>query len=183
MCRNAWTFSRSPSDLVQTQHDLRQHSVSFAPPEPKPILWCSHCVLSQAELIRDVLASAVVSLVIEVFERWRQPRGPPHAAAKNRENAHDPHVMIQTSAAGAAPPATEPCAHLVIIGTDEAAFNGATCQQHQAEEQPTGSSAAILAPRTRRVVASRSVTPSSDASRSLVRKGSPKGQACSRSND
>ncbi|RWI08750.1 hypothetical protein [Mesorhizobium sp.] len=57
------------------------------------------------------------------------------------------HVMIQTSAAGAAPPASEPCAHLVIIGTNEAAFNGATCQQHQAEEQRNGSSAAILAPR------------------------------------
>jgi len=26
-------------------------------------------------------------IVIEVFERWRQPRGPPHAAATNRENA------------------------------------------------------------------------------------------------
>jgi hypothetical protein len=52
------------------------------------------------------------------------------------------HVMIQMSAAGAAPPATEPCAHLVIIGTDKAASNGATCQQHQAEEQRNVPSAA-----------------------------------------
>ena len=26
-------------------------------------------------------------IVIETFERWRQPRGPPHATAANRENA------------------------------------------------------------------------------------------------
>lgn len=26
-------------------------------------------------------------VVIEVFERWRQPRGPPHATVTNRENA------------------------------------------------------------------------------------------------
>lgn len=26
-------------------------------------------------------------IVIETFERWRQPRGPPHATAPNRENA------------------------------------------------------------------------------------------------
>jgi hypothetical protein len=32
-----------------------------------------------------------------------------------------------------------------MIGTDEAAFNGATCQHHQAEEHRNGSSAAIIA--------------------------------------
>ena len=26
-------------------------------------------------------------IVIEVFERWRQPRGPPHARTPDRENA------------------------------------------------------------------------------------------------
>ncbi|GGB11431.1 hypothetical protein GCM10011491_44190 [Brucella endophytica] len=34
---------------------------------------------------------------------------------------------------------------MVIIGTDMAAFNGATCQQHQAEKQPSGPFATILA--------------------------------------
>lgn len=55
------------------------------------------------------------------------------------------HGSIQASAAGATPPATEPCADMVIIGTDMAAFNGATCQQHQAEKQPSGPFATILA--------------------------------------
>jgi hypothetical protein len=83
---------------------------------------------------------------IAVFERWQQPRGPPRAAAKNRENAHDPAChdpdisrRCRTSGNGA-------MCHLVIIGTDEAAFNRATCQQHQAEEQRNGLSAAMLAP-------------------------------------
>ncbi len=26
-------------------------------------------------------------IIIEMFERWRQPRGPPHASATNRETA------------------------------------------------------------------------------------------------
>lgn len=126
MCRNAWTFSRSPSDLVQTQHDLRQRSVSFAPPEPKPILWRSHCVLSRIGQGRTRFGRRFPRHRVRTVET--AARTAACSAEEPRECPMTRHVRIQTSAAGAAPQASEPCADLVIIGTNEAAFNGATCQ-------------------------------------------------------
>ncbi len=44
---------------------------------------------------------------------------------------------IQTSAVGATLPATEPCADMVIIGTDKTTFTDAKHTQHQDEKQPS----------------------------------------------
>ena len=61
-------------------------------------------------------------IIIETFERWRQPRGPPHATPTNRETrAMTRHGMVQPSAAGAPPPATDPRASMVTVAADRVA--------------------------------------------------------------
>ena len=60
-------------------------------------------------------------IIIETFERWRQPRGPPDTTATNREkHSMTRHGMIHPSAAGAQPPATDPHAPMVIIDAERA---------------------------------------------------------------
>ncbi|TWI41103.1 hypothetical protein IQ26_01039 [Mesorhizobium tianshanense] len=55
------------------------------------------------------------------------------------------HDMVQRSAAGTQPPATDACASMVIIEADRAAPSRAPGRQYRAEAQRSGLSASIMA--------------------------------------
>lgn len=68
-------------------------------------------------------------IIIETFERWRQPRGPPDKAATNR------------SAAGTQPSATDPRVSFVLIDADRAAASRVPGRQYSVAEGQRGPSA------------------------------------------
>ena len=55
------------------------------------------------------------------------------------------HGMVQPSAAGTQPPATDPRVSMVIIDADRGASGRAPSRQHRAEAQRSGLSASIPA--------------------------------------
>ena len=70
------------------------------------------------------------------------------AGLKSAEPGERPmtrHGMVQPSAAGAQPPATDPRASMVIIDADRVAPSRAPGRQHRAEAQRSGLSASIPA--------------------------------------
>jgi len=66
-------------------------------------------------------------IIIEMFERWRQPRGPPDKTTPNRE------TMIRPPAAGTQPQPTNPHVSMPMIDIEGGASRRATCQQHGAK--------------------------------------------------
>lgn len=55
------------------------------------------------------------------------------------------HGVVEPSAAGAQPPATDPHASMVIIDADRAASSRPPCRQHRAEAQRSGPSTTMPA--------------------------------------